>query len=121
MEPRSLPGYTLAPSQQAAATQAMHRRGKRAAGLFITLFFVWAIALGAGLLGHIAVTVTGLVLFAALLVPAIVQVIPAKPPVCANCKRRMRIEWRPVGKGRDGRFAVCERCRRYIDTLWTSR
>lgn len=119
--PRPLGGYSIDPVQQAAAVRSMRRRERRLVGSFAGIAVVFTLSLVAGLSGFPAFAVVGMALFIPLATLGMIYTFPPKPPVCTSCGKTMEIEWRPVGQGRDGRFAVCECCKRYVDTLWTSR
>ena len=117
----SNPAFSRDSELQSLLIRDMRRLGGRVKIAFIAMLGVFVTSLVVAFAGLPVIVLIAIPVFAILLAYCIYHLIPRRQFICGNCSTKMSIQWEACRDGTDGRFATCETCQRYVDTLWTSR
>lgn len=88
---------------------------------FVAMFAVFAFSIVAAVACFPVAILISFPLFAILLACCVYYLMPRRRFFCGKCSEQMSIEWETSRDGKGARFALCQNCNCYADTLWTSR
>ena len=106
---------------QSSLVDEMRLVERRAKSSFVAMAVLFAVSLAFALIGFPIVIPIAIPVFAVLTAFGVYHLLPRRRFCCGNCASKMSIKWETRRNGKGARFVICQKCKLYADTLWTSR